>query len=571
MGEKEASNVQQEINRNLSSVSSQPFAMTPEEMEFNNRMAKTRGLGKRSSVNKMEQQRNTQNWVNRSAPGVGVPLSKISGHSGASLGHKTAVIGQNCAIIGPNNGQIANNFATVGQTSSNLQVSGFAENINQAVISTNQQNNRTSSESIVTIRENFKNSQESFKRRSSDNVLTIEEASRDRSPSFGSAETINARNTSVNVRRSESPPKRPKSGSVNSLCSNTEEIRPISRSNSIMDPHTAAIDLSNNCRKFYFNHIKSAEAIKKAVRAAKHNRAREKMEGHKCSTLDTAMDRLRAEMADLMEQDLSLMSQMLKLNDKIEDIKAHVSYRNRLDAFGSSMSTSEVSDSEYSDTEESRLDLYNASTGSYRMKTLKSLNHISNASLHPPELGEGDKKGTDGVMEESGKLKKLARAGSDIIVYRKKVRKGKKRERNRRNTEDEESNESGGESEDSICQSSDTESTLSCNSDSTKAAKSDQEDSDECFVDDTPDSGIQSPKPEQTTAEPLKPRKGGVSHNSCFLNFHKSNGARSVNPLSNDMLTLQGHNISLEKYYVPQGLVYLKHANAENVFCQFTK
>jgi len=277
--------------------------------------------------------------------------------------------------------------------------------------------------------------------------------------------------------------------------------------------------------------------------------------------------------ADLMEQDVSLMSQMLKLNDKIEEFKAHASnlqYRNCRQGFGSSVSMIEASDSEFSDTDDSRLDIFNASTGSYHIKKLKTLHYMESSRLRPSEVTEEDSEATE-VETDVEEPRKLARAGSDIIVYRKKRKQRKHRKEKKASEAEDGSGESGSESDTSVAQSTDTESTLSGNSDSTKAAGSDRDDDAFDEEEDVPDSGIQSHKTTQQPHEPPKPRKGGISQNTNFFNFLKANGARTGNPLSGPMLTQQGHNISLEKYFVPQGLVYLKHANAENVFCQFTK
>ena len=282
-------NLEREINQNLSSASNSPFAMTPEEIEFNTRMLKSRGAGRRPGVDKTDQQpRNTYACGNRAAPGS----LMVATHNGANGNHQNNnsnnALGHNVVIINNQN-----------KTSNTMPVTGFSENIAHAVISSNQQNNKTSAENLDTLRENLKNSQESLKRRSSENILKIEEAFLHRSQSFGSREHIlthATQATAITATDSQMPVKRPKSNSVTSLSLSTDDFRSLSRSGSIMDAHSAGIELSNNCRKFYFRHVQSSEAIKQAVRAAKHTRAREKMEGRKCSPLDTAMDKLRAEM-----------------------------------------------------------------------------------------------------------------------------------------------------------------------------------------------------------------------------------------------------------------------------------
>lgn len=296
MGDSKPASVQQEIGQNMSVATAQPFAMTAEEMAFSGQQnfANNRALRKRSSLDTMEQHRNTQNWVNRTSSGVEAPrismgVKRLGGIS--ALAVPNMAISNNVA-----NMAISNNVANmaissnVGQKESNLQVGVLAENLTQT--SLGNQNNRASSENLDTLRENIKNSRESLKKKSCENILTIEEASRSRSSSFGSTNQID----SVTLRNSQNQPVRPVSDSVTSLNESTEDFRRMYRSGSIVDAHSAAIDLSNNCRKFYFSHCKSAEAIKKAVRAAKHTRAQEKMAGKKCTSFDNAMDRLRSEM-----------------------------------------------------------------------------------------------------------------------------------------------------------------------------------------------------------------------------------------------------------------------------------
>lgn len=102
----------------------------------------------------------------------------------------------------------------------------------------------------------------------------------------------------------------------------------------IQDHHSAAIELSNSCRKFYFNHVKTTEEFKKSV--CRSRRRASKPNGTVKSRLDAAMDKLRTEMAELMDQDLSLMEQLLTLNDRIEEVKHKYMYSVSKDSLGAS-------------------------------------------------------------------------------------------------------------------------------------------------------------------------------------------------------------------------------------------
>ncbi|KAL4235900.1 hypothetical protein ACF0H5_004290 [Mactra antiquata] len=496
--------IQREINQNLSVATHQPFAMTNEELEFNAKFA-YRVNRRRNCPEKKEQQRNTLEWVNRSTADTIMELGPGDKNKGSEI---------------------------------------WAHSMNKENLITTQQNNKKSSENLETLRENIRNSQESLKARSSES-LTIEEAYlRNRSNSIDSLKKRVAEEPTIEgtVKRNKSVEmnKQRSKDSVESLHESNYDLSRSYMHASMKDPHTAAIDLSNNCRQFYFNHLKSAEAIKQSVRAAKHNRAREKMEGRPGSSLDNAMDRLRSEMADLMDQDLSLMSQLLKLNDKIEEVKSHVLYRKNNETCSQSscyLSNSEISDSEIDDNDDSRIDL-SQSTSSF-----------------------------DAKPEPEVVLRKISPADSDIIIYRKKTRRGKRRrltDHSKSGTDDE---DTGEESDTSYTSShSDTESTLSCNS---NANNEDSGTDKESKTDDTFDEETKPNKDSDKPDEPPKQVEGGVSQNRRFLSFLKKNGNAAL-PGKNPLLTLQGHNVPLDKYFVPQGLVYLKHSNSDNVFCQFS-
>ncbi|XP_060559554.1 extracellular matrix-binding protein ebh-like [Ruditapes philippinarum] len=593
MSENNNLQLQQEINQNMTIASSQPFAMSNEEQAFNIQQQLrgnfNRSNRRRTGQERIEQQSNTREWVNK---------SNVTG----SMVHIEAVEQSRLA-------------------------KDWVHNVSQDVLSATQRNNRASSESIDTIRENIKNSQESLKKRSCES-LTIEQASLQKSigstsvkkndkaidsgrcretensslnrnsannltisgTGEGKISNINRENSieksgqCCNIRTNEnnkvtddditsennknkenvkptldnaSPINKSNvtsTESTDSLNESTFDLSRSYRSLSMKDPHSAAIDLSNNCRQFYFNHMKAAEAIKQSVRSAKHTRAIEKMEGKPSSRIDNAMDRLRSEMADLMDQDLSLMSQLLKLNDKIEEVKTHVAYRQQRESFTSQsscyLSGSEMSDSEFEDNDDSRFDLS------------KSAKDFKLPAIRLPQEAEPQKE----VV-----LRRLEPADSRIIVYKKKKsRNGKRRTKksiSRPETDEDSMEESGESEEDDNDSLSGTESTLSHSSSTINGSDQSGDNADQ--TSDAPDSGIQSPKAPE---EPPKPKKGGISQNRRFLNFHKKNGNFSKSILTGlNVLTMQGHNVPLDKYYVPQGLVYLKQEKSENVFCQFTK
>ncbi|KAL8621671.1 hypothetical protein ACOMHN_024642 [Nucella lapillus] len=123
----------------------------------------------------------------------------------------------------------------------------------------------------------------------------------------------------------------------------TSKVLP-SQSISADDKYTASIELSNACRQFYKSRVEAAHCIKsKWEKQAAHQKSQccdktndndrlsADQESSKCdnrtthrrhkSSIDEAMDKLRTEMTSLMDQDLSLMKQLLTLNETIEDLK----------------------------------------------------------------------------------------------------------------------------------------------------------------------------------------------------------------------------------------------------------
>jgi hypothetical protein len=209
-----------------------------------------------------------------------------------------------------------------------------------------------------------------------------------------------------------------------------------------------------------------------------------------------------------------------------------------------------MSDSEFEDNDDSRFDLS------------KSAKDFKLPAVGLPQEVEPQKE----VV-----LRRLEPADSRIIVYKKKKsRNGKRRAKksvSRPETDEDSMEESGESEEDDNDSLSGTESTLSHSSSTINGSDQSGDNADQ--TSDAPDSGIQSPK---ALEEPPTPKKGGISQNRRFLNFHKKNGNFSKSILTGlNVLTMQGHNVPLDKYYVPQGLVYLKQEKSENVFCQFTK
>ncbi|KAK3102850.1 hypothetical protein FSP39_014414 [Pinctada imbricata] len=94
-----------------------------------------------------------------------------------------------------------------------------------------------------------------------------------------------------------------------------------------MDQYVASIELSNKCREFYHKRMESAESMKQ--------RLSPKSKTGKKSSLDLAFEKLGKEMSSLMDQDLSLMKQLLMLNESIEELKwkRRCSYESVNDSF----------------------------------------------------------------------------------------------------------------------------------------------------------------------------------------------------------------------------------------------
>ncbi|CAG5127445.1 unnamed protein product [Candidula unifasciata] len=116
------------------------------------------------------------------------------------------------------------------------------------------------------------------------------------------------------------------------------------------DKYTAAIELSNKCREFYQSRLQTANSMKSRwynSSARQHDQvtcSNSSLSNSSSSSLssdvddttrgnrrqrhriDEAMEKLRKEMVSLMDQDLSLMKQLLTLNETIEDLKWQQQY-----------------------------------------------------------------------------------------------------------------------------------------------------------------------------------------------------------------------------------------------------
>lgn len=81
------------------------------------------------------------------------------------------------------------------------------------------------------------------------------------------------------------------------------------------DRYTESIELSNKCREFYLKRMEASETRKQTTKTNPTPR------GGRITSIDIAMGKLREEMNSLMDQDLSLMKQLLTLNETIEELK----------------------------------------------------------------------------------------------------------------------------------------------------------------------------------------------------------------------------------------------------------
>ncbi|XP_069128066.1 uncharacterized protein T25D10.4-like [Argopecten irradians] len=89
------------------------------------------------------------------------------------------------------------------------------------------------------------------------------------------------------------------------------------------DKYTESIELSNKCREFYRRRMENMEMSKQRLSPTFRPTPRNKK-----SSIDVAMEKLGSEMTSLMDQDMSLMKQLLMLNEAIEELKFHRRYSN---------------------------------------------------------------------------------------------------------------------------------------------------------------------------------------------------------------------------------------------------
>lgn len=112
----------------------------------------------------------------------------------------------------------------------------------------------------------------------------------------------------------------------------------------VQDDYTASIELSNACREFYRNRVKATENFKQNI-------GNNKATSYRRTSIDDAMEKLRNEMASLMDQDLSLMKQLLTLNEAIEDLKVKRLYHVSKDSLRASSQEMHASDWSVSETD----------------------------------------------------------------------------------------------------------------------------------------------------------------------------------------------------------------------------
>lgn len=112
------------------------------------------------------------------------------------------------------------------------------------------------------------------------------------------------------------------------------------------DKYMDSIDLSNACREFYQTRKRAAEVVKEKLANSGRPRTCKKT-----TSIDVAMETLRTEMASLMDQDLSLMKQLLTLNETIEDLKWQKKYYHSQSSLPDSSCDLTRSDLSISDTD----------------------------------------------------------------------------------------------------------------------------------------------------------------------------------------------------------------------------
>lgn len=86
--------------------------------------------------------------------------------------------------------------------------------------------------------------------------------------------------------------------------------------------YEANIEFSNTCRHYYLSRMEATESFKKDLKKEDSEKTNiSPRQRRRPNTIDDKMEELRSEMASLMDQDVSLMKQLLTLNETINEIK----------------------------------------------------------------------------------------------------------------------------------------------------------------------------------------------------------------------------------------------------------
>lgn len=86
--------------------------------------------------------------------------------------------------------------------------------------------------------------------------------------------------------------------------------------------YEANIEFSNTCRHYYLSRMEATESFKKDLKKEDSEKKNiSPRQRRRPNTIDDKMEELRSEMASLMDQDVSLMKQLLTLNETINEIK----------------------------------------------------------------------------------------------------------------------------------------------------------------------------------------------------------------------------------------------------------
>lgn len=156
------------------------------------------------------------------------------------------------------------------------------------------------------------------------------------------------------------------------------------------DKYMDSIDLSNACREFYQTRKRAAEVVKEKLANSGRQRTCKKT-----TSIDVAMETLRTEMASLMDQDLSLMKQLLTLNETIEELKWQKKYYHSQSSVPNS--SCDLSGSDLSISETDMYDSENEATRKYSTSSPVSLKeHGNKRDMHiNEENNEFEKSQTD--------------------------------------------------------------------------------------------------------------------------------------------------------------------------------